>query len=210
VKQNNWYQKLLDQQVIWEYPGDGPHAIYTINNRHSDFYINSDYLACKPWLTREVSQGLFDKLNSEKFIEPDWVLTYSPFGLHIGFCLAELYRCKFGFIKSLEEPDLYFDVKENENILLCADDVNSGNSMRKVILAVKNKGAKIIDKLAVVGNYSGNTKLDDIQIISLMEEDINVWPPEDCSLCKQGSQALSARKNWQKFTAAIESGVITQ
>lgn len=199
VSTNNWYRTLLENKVVWKYPGHGPHPIYSINGNHADFYINSDYLARNPQLTKDVAQALFDTAIKKKLVKPDWVLTYPPFGLQISFCLAELFRCKFGYIKSLQEPDLYFDVHENENVLLCADDINSGNSMSKVITAAKNKGAKIIDQLAVVGNYSGKEKFNDIEIISLMEETINVWSPDNCDLCAKGSSALPARQNWSKF-----------
>lgn len=202
VTKTDWHDKLLENKVIWEYPGHGPHVIFSLNDSHSDFYINSDYLACNPPLAREISLGLFNTIVGETQTKPDWILTYPPFGLHIGFCLAELFNCKFAFIKSLQEPEIYFDLKANERVLLCADDMGSGKSMSKVIEAAISKRVKIIDPIAVTVNRSGKSTFNDMQIISLLEQEVNIWPPEDCSLCATGSPALPARENWLEFTGA--------
>ena len=148
----DWHNKLLEEKVIWKYPGYGPHVNFVLNNNHSDFYFNSGYLAYKPYLTREISLTLFKKINEKREVKPDWILTYPPFGLQISFCLAELFGSKLGFIKSLSEPEIYCGIKQNETALLCSDDLGSGVSLLRLIEAAKGKGAHIIDLIAVVVN----------------------------------------------------------
>lgn len=200
IKTCDWHSKLVEEKVIWEYPGNGPHVTFSLNDSHADFYINSDYLACDPTVAREISLSLFEKIIEKTKIKPDWILTYPPFGVHLGFCLAELFKCKFGFIKSLQEPEIHFDLKANETVLLCADDIGSGASMQKVVDAAINKGVTILDLIAVVVNRSGKSAFNNMQIVSLIEPDVKIWKPDNCELCARGSQALPARANWLKFT----------
>ncbi len=203
----NWYDELLTEQVIWQYPGHGPHTSYTLNNNHSDFYINSDYLTCNPQLLKQITLSLFKKLSHTIEVQPDWVLTYPPFGVHIGFCLAELFKCKFGYIKSLDEPQIYSDLQPNETVLLCADDITSGTCMNKVIDAAANKKARILDSIAVVANLSSNSSFNAFNIVSLIERKIGVWKPDNCPLCAAGSPALPARENWLNFTGSAQTGI---
>lgn len=192
----DWHKILLEHKVTWTYPGYGPHAIFSLNNNHSDFYINSDYLAHNQSLIREISRSLFNIVNKKMTINPDWVLTYPPFGLHIGLCLAELFNCKFGYIQSVQKPEIHLDLKVDETALLCADDIISGTSIKKVINAASNKGAKVLDTIAVIANLSGKQTFTDRLIISLIEQEVNIWEPADCLLCASGSPALPARENW--------------
>ena len=196
----DWHKKLLEERVIWECPGIGPHVTHVLNNNHSDFYINSDYLALNPPLTREIALDLFSAINMNERIKPDWIITYPPFGLNIGFCLAELFNCKFGFIQSLAEPELYFDLQKQEKVLLCADDIFSGETINKLIAAVEKKRSHIINLIAVVVNRRGEPTFDSMPIISLLEPKVNVWKKEECPLCAANSPVLPARENWLELT----------
>jgi hypothetical protein len=75
--------------------------------------------------------------------------------LNIGFCLADLFQCKFAYIKSLDQPELNFDVHPNHSVLFCADDLYTGGSFRKVLTAVLDAGANLVQPLAVMANFSG-------------------------------------------------------
>ncbi len=195
----NWDERLIAEGVIWQYPGHGFHAAHILTNQHSDFYFNSDYLVCNPALLKEVCSALVKNIESKIKVKPNWIITYPPYGLNIGFCLAELLKTKFGYIKSLQEPELQFGVTSGENILLCADDLISGNSLRKVLNATTAKQAKIIDPVLVIANLSGQTKFEGLEIVSLITTKMNTWDANSCPLCASGSPALAARANWQMF-----------
>jgi orotate phosphoribosyltransferase len=192
----DWENRFIEEKIIWKYSGQGPHASYILSDKHSDFYINSDCLTINPAFTREACSSLYEILKEHLQIKPDWILTYPPFGSHIGFCLAELLGCKFSYIKSLQEPEIYFDLKENETVLLCADDFTSGTCIKKIKEAALRKKVKIIDLIAVIANLSNSSTFQNMQIISLMNKEINIWDADDCPLCKNGSLALKARDNW--------------
>jgi len=198
----DWHSKLSENHVVWQYPGYGPHPVYTLGDNHSDFYFNSDYLARNPSLLREVCLSLFEAARKKISFAPDWILTYPPFGVSFGLSLAELFQCEFDYIKSLQEPMIDFDLQANETVLLCADDIHTGTSIRKVFNAARNKRAKIIGPIAVVANFTGESNFEGIEIVSLITKKINVWHPDKCPLCASGSRALSARENWLEFIKA--------
>jgi orotate phosphoribosyltransferase len=200
----DWEILLSQRQVTWQYPGHGPHAAYSLWDKHSDFYFNSDYLVCNPSLLKEAAKALFHALKQKSAKKPDWVITYPPFGLNIAFCLADLLQCKFGYIKSLEEPELNFDIRPNNSVLFCADDLHTGNSFRKVLSAVQKADATIIQPLAVVANFSGTSRFEGYEVEALFCKNINIWNAAECPLCATGSEPLPARRNWQNFTAVVD------
>jgi hypothetical protein len=81
--------------------------------------------------------------------------THPSFGLNIGFCLADLFQCNFAYVKSLDQPEINFDVRPNDSVLFCADDLHTGGSFRKVQSALVGARANIVEPLAVVANFSG-------------------------------------------------------
>jgi len=191
--------------VIWQYPGHGIHAAYSLSDKHSDFYFNSDFIVCNPPLLKDACQAIFKEVNCKLSVKPNWVVTYPPYGLNIGFCLADLFGCKFAYIKSLEQPELNFDIVKGDSILFCADDLYTGGSFRKVKQALTKFGTGIQDPLSVIANFSGSGTFDGHEVFSLVEKRINQWDSKDCPLCASGSQVVSARREWLKFVGPIKS-----
>jgi orotate phosphoribosyltransferase len=195
----NWEALFHERRIIWRYPGHGPHAIYTLSGKHSDFYFNSDYLVSDRALVKELCSALFDEVSKRYSVKPDWVVTYPPFGLNIGFAFSELFDSGLAYIKSLEESDFCFDLKAGETALFCADDLYSGKSFRTVLKALENRGVKLIEPLMVLGNFSGKSVFDGYRIQALMDHEIPLWDKEQCPLCAAGSKPLLARRHWDEF-----------
>ncbi len=199
----NWEQVLIENGVIWQYPGNGIHAAYSLRDKHSDFYFNSDYIVRSPQLLKEACQAIFKEVS--RAVKPDWIVTYPPYGLNIGFCLADLFGCKFAYIKSPEQPELNFDIAKNDSVLFCADDLYTGGSFRKVKQALEILDTGIQEPLSVIANFSGSKRFDGYEVFSLIEKQINIWDSNDCPLCASGSEAVLARREWHKFRGPIKS-----
>jgi orotate phosphoribosyltransferase len=198
----NWKKRLTEEGLIWRYTGQGPHAAFSLTDSHSDFYFNSDWLASNPPLLREVCEEIFAKAKEQIVTKPDWVITCPPHSLNIGFCLAELFDTKFGYIKSLQEPEIHFDLKANEYVLLCADDLISGSSLLKIFDALAPKDVKPLNPLMVIANWKSTATFKGFDVVSLIDENANIWKPTECPLCAAGSPAISARDNWRKLNSA--------
>jgi hypothetical protein len=198
----DWEETFQKCEVIWKYPGRGPHAAYTLSNRHSDFYFNSDYLISQPGLLKEACVALFNIFKAGNQPNPAWLVTYPPYGMNIAFCLAELMQSRLSYITSLDAPQLNFEITPEQSILFCADDLYTGGSYERVRLAVEEKGALIGAPLLVLANFSGSSSFRGHEVLALIEKKINLWTEAECPLCKAESTALPARKNWSALLAA--------
>jgi orotate phosphoribosyltransferase len=203
LETNNWEALFAERKIVWRYPGAGPHAIYSLSDKHSDFYFNSDYLVSNGVLVKELCGALHKEVSAKYSLKPDWVVTYPPFGLNIGFALAELFDTNLAYIKSLEENLIPFDLKAGETALFCADDLYSGRSFRKVLRAVRERGVSLVEPLMVVGNFSGKSIFDGYKVAALLERDISLWDKAECPLCAAGSPAIVARRHWDELTNLV-------
>jgi orotate phosphoribosyltransferase len=201
----DWEKLLIQNGAIWQYPGHGIHAAYSLYDKHSDYYFNSDYIVRNPKLLKKACHAMFSAVGPKLAVKPDWIVTYPPYGLNVGFCLADLFGCKFAYIKSLEQPELNFDITKEDSVLFCADDLYTGGSFHKVKNALAKVGAKIQEPLSVIANFSGSKVFDGYEVFSLLEKQINLWDSKACPMCAEGSQAIFARREWHKFAGAIES-----
>jgi orotate phosphoribosyltransferase len=194
----DWQTCLEANKVIWRYRGYGPHAIHSLSDRHSNFYFNSDILSTKAALLEDVCKALFGLVKGT--VKPDWIVTYPPFGLSIGYCLAELFDVRLAYINSLKDDRFQFDLQKQESALFCADDLYSGKSFRQVARAVKKRGVQLLEPLLVVGNFSGRYDFDGHQITALFQREIDTWHADQCPLCAAGSKAIYARPQWQELS----------
>lgn len=198
----DWEALFVQQEILWKYPGRGPHAEYTLTKKHSDYYFNSDCLVSNPPLLKKSCQALFEAINKKSLQNPNWIVTYPPFGLSIASSLADLFHCRFGYIKSLDQPEMNFPIQTGETVLFCADDLYSGSSFRKVHRSLIKIGAKLANPLLVIANFSGASMFDKYQVVALLNKNISTWDENNCPLCAAGSAALPARENWRDFMLA--------
>jgi orotate phosphoribosyltransferase len=199
----NWENKLFKEQVIWRYPGHGPHAVFTLSDKHSNCYFNSDYFASKTSLLEESCSYLYEQAASVDKSKPDWIITYAPYGLEIGLCLSKLFGARFGYTE--RDNRINFNLQAGEKVLLCADDLHTGTRMQSLIDAVTAKQVEIIGPLIFMVNYTGKTKFNNQEVLSLVNLAIETWNPNKCPLCITGSQALVAREHWQKLCSVAQS-----
>lgn len=200
--ETNWEALFDERRIIWRYPGHGPHAVYTLSAKHSNFYFNSDYLVGNSELVKELCSALFAEVSPKYNVKPDWIVTYPPFGLSIGIAFAELFDCGLAYIKSLQENEIPFDLRAGETALFCADDLYSGGSFRKVRKAVQDRGVKLIEPLMVIGNFCGNSAFDGYRIQALYNQELDLWDQAQCPLCARGSKPLLARRHWDELKPA--------
>ena len=191
---SDWKNKLIQEQIIWEYPGHGPHAVFTLSGKHASSYFNSDYLTNKPGLLKQVARDLHKSIDSKIKSRPDYVVSYAPYGIGIGSQLAELFNCRFAYAEPNRKG---LQLKPGDKVLLCADDLHSGKSMIGLLNRVIAGRADIIAPPAFIANCSSKDNFNAGEIIALIDLPIESWIAEKCPLCAAGSKALEARQHWQ-------------
>ena len=81
------------------------------------------------------------------------------------------------------------------SLVQLADDlIRGGETLNELMLCVQGgnpKGVEISQKVLAIVNISGQEKIGQFDVVSLMSFKEQRWLPEDCPLCKQGSPTVS-------------------
>jgi orotate phosphoribosyltransferase len=89
-----------------------------------------------------------------------------------------------------------------EKILLCEDALTTGGSTTMLATAVEEAGAQALPFVVTFANQSGEDFIDDRRLISGFRRIIPTWTPDQCPLCKDGSEAIPAKgENWKRLNA---------
>jgi hypothetical protein len=67
--------------------------------------------------------------------------------------------------------------------------------------AVTNAGGIVLPVILALVNRSGLTEVSGKKIIALIDRPMPMWTPDECPLCKVGSEALRPKDNWAKLNA---------
>jgi thiol-disulfide isomerase/thioredoxin len=183
---------LRSREVIWEYPGSGAHPVYAIGGHHSGFYFNSDRLGSAEgaeFLDRYV-------VNQVNQCTADWVCSYPPYGSFVAKHCALRFAAR-PMLLPLYEDRAPEEIKAGSTVVLVADDIITGGSLRRTASKLESRGVVIADFVIVLANFSGAKTFDGRRIISGFERSVEKWNAESCPLCRTGSPPLSnVRARW--------------
>lgn len=101
---------------------------------------------------------------------------------------------------SSEEAALLF----GESVLLCEDVLTTGGSVNLAAKAIVDAGGELLPFIAVLVNRSGLHTVDGRQIAALIDHHMPTWSPEDCPLCKEGSEPVRPKENWERLNASYD------
>jgi hypothetical protein len=202
--QPNWLEVLTTAKAIWQFRVGGPHAAYDMADRHADFYFNTDVAVSDPKLLSDIALKLINSCERIGTFESNfWVLSYSgsiSASLILASRVSHLLNSRLAYMDVRTEV-LNFPIKKGDRALVVTDDIHSGGSIKKLINICSSRGASVISPIITIANFSGSNQIEGRQIISIYEKEIESWPSSECPLCAQGSEAIPARKGWQKLMA---------
>ena len=95
-----------------------------------------------------------------------------------------------------------FFLDVGERVLMVEDVLTTGGTTRESIASIEEAGGRVHNQILVVVNRSGQVEMDGRQIVSLTAPEIPVWTPDECPLCKLGSEVFrpKGREEWTKLT----------
>lgn len=216
--QAGWMQKYTEKEALWIHGGNPscPHARLT-SGLHSNGFFNSRLVIPDDELMRCAASDLRELYlkhggnisEADGIVGPQTGATKLAEFLSLEFSACPRPACFFASPEKHEEggvKSMVFETADrsklkNQHILLCEDVLTTGGSIGLTVNAIVESGGKVLPYILVLVNRSGLTEIDGRQIVALINHPMPMWNPEDCPLCKEGSEAIPPKGNWDKLTA---------
>ena len=203
----DWKARLEEVGALWSmnYDNlDGAHAQLTSGN-HSDGYINCAKIVEDPALLTEVTAAMIGKLKPKlDGVIPDYIVGPAYGAITIAHEIARQLGTKFAFteIEYTDEGKMQvlkrFDIPAGSIVLVIEDVKMTGGSALKTINVLEEAGVTVLPFVGFINNWN-EPKLGGREVISLVSGTMNVWEPDECTLCKKGSEAVRPKGNWDKL-----------
>lgn len=213
--QNPWATRFGHQGALWMHDGNvkRPHALLT-SGKHSSGFFNGEVVMRDPVQLDQIARDLIEKLEFANRFDTDpveYVAGPALGAITLAHDLARVIRLKHdnGCDRTFAEKDgdaMVFNrtpPRAGSLVLTCEDTVTTAKSLRAVHQAITARGAHIAPYALMILNRSGLTEVDGVKLVSLVSRELPIWEPDDCPLCKQGSEALKPKVagNWNRLTA---------
>ena len=174
------------------------------SGKHSEYYLQSARVLEYP----EVAEKLLGELAKEikkAGIKVDAVCSPAIGGLLAGYELARALGVRFIFTERVNgEMTLRrgFEVKEGEKVLICEDIITTGGSAMEAAREIEKRSGNVVAFAAIANRgvckrENGKTERKpecklptDKPFFALADFEFEVYEPENCPMCKEGSTAI--------------------
>jgi len=174
------------------------------SGNHSQFYLQSAKVLEDPKTAKLLAEALSLQIK-ESGLKIDTVCAPALGGLIAGFALAQALDVRFIFAERVDGVMTIrrgFEVSQNEKVLMCEDIITTGGSAMEAARAVESLGGIIVGAAALANRgfckrensdivRKENCKLpQDIPFFALADFTFEMYAPDTCPLCKDGSKAI--------------------
>ena len=174
------------------------------SGNHSQFYLQSAKVLEDPKTAKMLADELAKQIK-ESGIKIDTVCSPALGGLIAGFALASALDVRFIFAERVNgEMNIRrgFEISKGEKVLMCEDIITTGGSAMEAAAVVKELGGEIVGVAALANRgfckrqhsdieTKPNCKLpQDIPFFALADFTFEMYLPDECPLCKNGSKAI--------------------
>jgi orotate phosphoribosyltransferase len=174
------------------------------SGNHSQFYLQSAKVLEDPKTAKLLADELAKQIKASG-LEIDTVCAPALGGLIAGFALATALDVRSIFAERVDGQMTIrrgFEIKPGEKVLMCEDIITTGGSAMEAAAVVKELGGEIVGVAALANrgfchreNSNVETKPNcklpqDIPFFALADFTFEMYAPEECPLCKDGSEAI--------------------
>tara|TARA_B100000745_G_scaffold98011_1_gene62358 strand:- start:24537 stop:25178 length:642 start_codon:yes stop_codon:yes gene_type:complete len=197
--------------ALWVHDGNRkrPHALLT-KGGHSNGFFNASLILERPRLAHKAVQALTVKL-VETGVDRATLsrVVGSALGaITIAHDCSFIFGVKLGWTEKQKDGSMAlkrFDLDPGEIVLPVEDVITTGGTTRGTIKEIRERGGSPTNVVGTLVNRSGLEFLDGYKIISLIDREMPIWTPEECPLCKEGSEAVRPKENWSALTQEYPS-----
>ena len=174
------------------------------SGKHSANYLQSAKVLEDPKRAELLANELA-KLIKEADLKVDTICAPALGGVIAGYELARALGVRSIFVERKDgkmQLRRGFEVKENENVLICEDIITTGGSALEAAEVIKNFGANIVGFAALANrgfckraNSNKEPKKEcklpeNLPLFALEDFEFEIYDPNSCPLCKQGIPAV--------------------
>jgi len=174
------------------------------SGNHSQFYLQSAKVLEDPKTAKILAEALAVQIR-ENGLKIDTVCAPALGGLLAGFALATALDVRFIFAERVDgvmNIRRGFEVSKGERVLMCEDIITTGGSAMEAAAVVTELGGTIVGAAALANRgfckregsdleTKPNCKLpQDIPFFALEDFTFEMYAPDACPLCKDGSEAI--------------------
>ena len=173
------------------------------SGNHSQFYLQSAKVLEEPKTANMLAAKLANMIQKAG-IEVDSICSPALGGLIAGYALASALDKRFIFTERSNGAMVLrrgFEVKNGERFIICEDIITTGGSALEAAKQIEEQGGIIVAFAALANrgfckrvdsqiDQKPNCKLpNDIPFFALDDFNFEMYSPENCPLCKNGSTA---------------------
>jgi len=174
------------------------------SGNHSQFYLQSAKVLEDPKTAKMLADELAKQIK-ESGLEIDTVCAPALGGLIAGFALAQALDVRYIFAERVDGDMTIrrgFEIKKGEKVLMCEDIITTGGSAMEAGAVVKELGGEIVGVAALANRgfcHRQNSEIEtkpncklpqDIPFFALADFTFEMYSPQECPLCKDGSEAI--------------------
>ncbi len=174
------------------------------SGNHSRRYLQSAKVLEYPKKASLLTDALA-KMIRDSGIEADTVCAPALGGVLAGYELARSLDIRSIFVEKKEggmELRRGFEVVKGEKIIICEDIITTGGSALKAAQAIEALGGKVVAFASLAnrgfckrvgGNDTAKSECslpNDVPLFSLDDFTFEMYAPEECPMCKEGSTAI--------------------
>lgn len=174
------------------------------SGNHSQYYLQSAKVLENPKTAKLLADALAVQI-SESGLKIDTVCAPALGGLIAGFALATALNKRSIFAERVNgEMQIRrgFEIKSGERVLVCEDIITTGGSALEAARAIEALGGEVVAFAALANRgfcKRAQSALDRKEncslpqnkpLFALADFDFEMYTPDSCPLCKDGSQAI--------------------
>lgn len=176
------------------------------SGKHSNQYINKDDIYSNPMLFLKVMEAMYSQLNEYKDIF-NVITGPAVAGAILAAPIALVMHKIFVYPEKVDGNPLagnpgkwtkmifrrgYDKILKHKRVWLVEDIITTGQSVEKTIMAIKDCGGNVVGISAIWDR--GRRYIDGFPILSLINEFVPSYWPDECPYCRKGRVPLTDPK----------------